>query len=197
MIATENVLGLVLAGGRSERMGQDKALLEFAGQTLLARAVKLLRSIGLAKVVVSGDYCSYECVADIKADLGPLGGIYSVLFQIEHLQNAGHNFSHLLVLAVDMPLMTKAPLLELLQQEEAEQGIAYCDSLFPLLLCCNESNLRYLQEQLEGRKKRSIYAMLHAQNFKLLDVAAEQQSLFLNSNTPEQWQRLCVSKQKN
>jgi molybdopterin-guanine dinucleotide biosynthesis protein A len=44
MTAPEDIFGLVLAGGKSTRMGSDKALLRQEGETQLSRAVKLLEA---------------------------------------------------------------------------------------------------------------------------------------------------------
>lgn len=47
------VLGLVLAGGRSIRMGREKALLRVGGETLLERQLRILRAVGLSEVILS------------------------------------------------------------------------------------------------------------------------------------------------
>ena len=58
--------GVVLAGGRSSRMGRDKALLEIDGCTLLDRAVALLHEAGAATVIVSGDRPG--AIGDVRDD---------------------------------------------------------------------------------------------------------------------------------
>lgn len=95
---------IILAGGQSRRMGRDKAWLEVDGQSLLARQIALVRSIGAAEVFVSGrvgvDYSAMGCpvVTDEFPDAGPLAGIERGL--------ASMTTSRLLVLAVDLPAMT-------------------------------------------------------------------------------------------
>ena len=50
-------IGVVLAGGKSSRMGEDKALLKLAnGNTLLQQSIHLLQTAGIEEVVVSGRY---------------------------------------------------------------------------------------------------------------------------------------------
>lgn len=112
---------VILAGGKSSRMGRDKAWLEVAGETLLARQIKLARAAGATEVFLSGranqDYSRFEIpvVRDHFPDCGPLAGIESALRVCREAQ--------LLVLAVDMPRFTVDLLQELRAQCEAGRGI--------------------------------------------------------------------------
>lgn len=75
-------VGFVLAGGESRRMGEDKAVVPFAGRTLVERAVAILRDAGLA-VWIAGARRPLEgfapVVQDASAGLGPLSGICAAL----------------------------------------------------------------------------------------------------------------------
>lgn len=100
-----DVAGFVLAGGLSRRMGSDKALVEFAGRPLIARALAILRSAGFSASVAGArsDLSGYApVVADTEPDRGPLGGICSAL---SHARAEWSVF-----LPVDLPLLP-APLL--------------------------------------------------------------------------------------
>jgi molybdenum cofactor guanylyltransferase len=91
----------VLAGGRSTRMGADKALMEFRGQTLLARAVDLAGAVAVSCRIV-GSREKYGAFGDVIEDVypgqGPLAGIHAGL----RASVTDHN----LFLAVDTPLLT-------------------------------------------------------------------------------------------
>jgi len=95
-----NVTGVVLAGGASRRMGQDKALLVWQGRTFLSRAVDCLSSL-CDEIIVVGperDVPRPPCarfVADILPDSGPLGGLYTGMREARN--------SVVLVLACDLP----------------------------------------------------------------------------------------------
>ena len=95
---------VILAGGKSSRMGRDKAFMEIHGETLLARQIHLVRGAGVGEVFVSGranvDYSSLglRVLQDRLQEAGPLSGIERGL--------AATSSSLLLVLAVDMPGMT-------------------------------------------------------------------------------------------
>ena len=49
----KTLIGLVLAGGQSRRMGQDKALMRYQGSTLIERASSLLKAAGCDEVLIS------------------------------------------------------------------------------------------------------------------------------------------------
>lgn len=74
--------GFVLAGGRSSRMGVDKALVELAGQPLVVHALRVLRDAGLS-ASIAGAHSSLAAYApvveDARADSGPLAGICTAL----------------------------------------------------------------------------------------------------------------------
>jgi len=96
-----NFSAVILAGGKSSRMGRDKAWLEIGGQTLLARQIALVRELGAAEVFISGrtdtDYSAFGCrvLLDKFPDAGPLAGIERAL--------GAAKSALLLVLAVDLP----------------------------------------------------------------------------------------------
>jgi len=101
-----NFSAVILAGGKSSRMGRDKAWLEIDGQTLLARQIALVRELGVTEIFISGrpdaDYSAFGCciLQDKFPDTGPLAGI-------ERALNASKS-PLLLVLAVDLPEMSAA-----------------------------------------------------------------------------------------
>lgn len=90
--------GVVLAGGLSSRMGTDKALLNFMGEPLVARALGILRRAGL-QGFIAGSQSPLQDVARVVKDNGngPLGGICAGL--------AAAACELIVVLPVDLPLM--------------------------------------------------------------------------------------------
>src|SRR5712671_6975578 len=77
------VAGYILAGGGSTRFGRDKALVEFDGQPMLARMMKLMRSVttDLKLVATPDKYAKFgtQRVGDSWPGQGPLGGIITAL----------------------------------------------------------------------------------------------------------------------
>jgi molybdopterin-guanine dinucleotide biosynthesis protein A len=116
-----NFSAVILAGGQSSRMGRDKATVELGGQTLLARQIALARSVGATELFISGragvDYgkTAARILTDRFTNAGPLAGIERALAEM--------NTAHLLVLAVDMPRLTKELLQKLAQVCGKECGV--------------------------------------------------------------------------
>ncbi len=101
----------LLAGGKRTRMGENKAFIEFHGQTLIARALATL-SEACGDVVIVGDpevFAPYgQVISDIFPGCGPLGGIHAALTRSSAELNA--------IVAVDMPFVS-SELLEFLLEE--------------------------------------------------------------------------------
>ena len=186
------IAGLVLAGGRSSRMGRDKALLTLAGETLLARNCRQLQQAGCARVFISGEHRagaaidndSIRAIPDLTADQGPVGGILSVMEQLQG------NYDWLLIIAVDMPRLTAEELRPLLHNLDAAGAGRYvADSHFPLLLAISDAHINTIREQLESDTKRgrSLYRLLKNLGVSEWQMAADE-GQYINVNTPEQWQ---------
>jgi molybdopterin-guanine dinucleotide biosynthesis protein A len=99
--ALPTLTAFILAGGKSARMGTEKAFIEFQGCTLLARALHLARSIASdVRIVGSREkFASFApVIEDVFRDCGPLGGIHAALLASPRELN--------LMLAVDTPFIS-------------------------------------------------------------------------------------------
>jgi molybdopterin-guanine dinucleotide biosynthesis protein A len=95
-----DVTAFVLAGGKSSRMGSDKAFLKLRDETLLSRTLKIVGVVA-QEVVIVGDARKFapfgRVVEDVYRDRGPLGGIHAAL--------ASSSTDLNLMLAVDLPFV--------------------------------------------------------------------------------------------
>ena len=114
MDGSPDVTAFILAGGKSTRMGTDKAFVDYDGRTLLARALDLARSITPdVRIVGSSEKLApfAPVVEDIFRDCGPLGGIHAALRASVNELNV--------MLAVDTPFVSWAFLQYLIGQARA------------------------------------------------------------------------------
>lgn len=113
MTSAAEVYGLVLAGGRSRRMGQDKALLDYCGRPQVDVCFDLLSSL-CARVFVSirpdQEAGRHPVIRDQFEHPGPLNGILSAF-----AAQPGHAW---LVVACDLPFLDQATLRELLRHRD-------------------------------------------------------------------------------
>ncbi|KGM53777.1 hypothetical protein N800_03260 [Lysobacter daejeonensis GH1-9] len=172
--------GVLLAGGRSSRMGRDKAHLAWRGQTLLAHACATLRTAGAANVIVSGHYPECAGIPDAEPGLGPLGGLASVVQAMPD--------GVLVVVPVDMPLLTPA-LLQLLASQDATACVAYRDHILPMRLRlddrCRTAIARLVDDP---AARRSLRALHEALGGEFIPAPTEHLAELVNCNTPQQWE---------
>ncbi len=179
------IAGIVLAGGLSTRMGEDKAHLKLAEQSLLARSVALLEALPLEKIFVSGDYADYLSIPDKLSHLGPIGGLHAC---VEALHN---DYDALFIVPVDMPLLDIKQCKVLLNAfKDWPQGVFFNEVTFPLILPLNSALQNYLSEVLitSEKKQRSLYRLLKSLKVQPVNYTEQEFFRFYNSNTPSEFQ---------
>lgn len=196
-----NVIGLVLSGGLSTRMGQDKSLLRLTdtNQTLLSHARGLLTSAGVGTVLVSGK--KPEQIHDIYPDSGPLAGIHAALSYLVEQHNGQdtersgddtQQFSGLLVLPVDMPNITPSTLKLLISQATQGDAIVHFTGFnLPVFIPYKANLFTYIECVLREDKSLSLFNMFVKNQANAIAVPADiRPNEFDNINSPEQWLEL-------
>ncbi|MDQ2774643.1 MAG: molybdenum cofactor guanylyltransferase [Acidobacteriota bacterium] len=178
--------GFVLAGGRSLRMGRDKALLPWHSGVLVQDvAVKLAAVAGRVAIVGNPDRYSglgFDCLPDLRPGFGPLSGIETAL----HSRGAEYN----LLLACDMPDVSADHLKQLLHT--AQHTDARC-----VVTCDETGQMHPLCAVYRSGGLATVTCALDEGRLKLLDlvdelgaIAVRATSPVRNINTPEDWQAL-------
>ena len=198
---------VLLAGGKSSRMGRDKSALLVEGEPLWQRQLAVLRATQPAEIFISGKSdgpyadCGVEILADEFPDCGPLGGIATALRRCKS--------DRLLVLAVDMPAMTAEFLRTLLKESQrtamgvvpfvaadgrrrARISPSACDddqpTVEPLAAVYLRAALAVADECLRTgeRKLETFIRALHAKCLAAIrPVEAGDAALFTNWNSPD------------
>jgi molybdenum cofactor guanylyltransferase len=188
----EAIAAFVLAGGRSSRMGSDKALLELGGKPLIARAVELAREV-TRDVIIVGDASKYAefgpVIADKFTGRGPLGGIHAAL--------SSSNSDRNLVLAVDLPFLYARFLNYLIAQAvgyDATVTVPSTNGYFqPLCAVYRKPFVDAAERALaEGRNKIDALfdeVSLRAITEEEMTANGFSAGMFRNLNTREEWEK--------
>jgi molybdenum cofactor guanylyltransferase len=176
--------GFVLAGGKSSRMGQNKAFLTIAGEPLVVRIARELAAVTGSVTLVGepGLYAGlgFEVIPDGYPGCGPLAGIHAAL------QHARHDWS--LVAACDMPVSAHI-WGELTSRSRSDSGV--------IMAVDEEGRPEPLAALYHRRCASVIEEALAAGRYKVTDALAGlhvvqvpfEGAAFRNLNTPEQWRQ--------
>lgn len=149
------ITGVVLAGGKSSRMGQNKALMTLGGRRLIDRVVDVLRQVFSNLLLVTNSPEVYadlglSMAQDVFPDKGSLGGLYSAIY------HAPTPYSF--VVACDMPYL-QSTVLDYLLTQIAEYDVVIPDirgELQPLHAVYNKTCLPPIQRRLEANRLKIV-----------------------------------------
>lgn len=171
------MVGVILCGGLSTRMGTDKALIKTQGNTWLEQSIDLFQQINLPYLVscnASQEQTYQEfipldkLIIDQEIYKGPIRGIMSAF---------NHTQQDLLVIACDMPFMTTSVLNELISEFKKENTLdAYVyknkDLYEPLCAIYTQQGLEKIKTNLDSQEKPvfSLQRILQKVRVKELEV---------------------------
>jgi molybdopterin-guanine dinucleotide biosynthesis protein A len=193
------MIAAIQAGGKSTRMGQDKAWLTVNGQPLISRALAAVRPIADRLLIVINpaslnqhDYITLsrsegaELIYDLRHDSGPLAGIHTAL-------TATGEAESVLVAACDLPFVT-TEFLEFLTQEHARGGRKITvpldpdGRLQPMLAIYSAECLPQIEDHLSRGILRVDKLFELIPTHRILPAAYEHlkdaRRIFVNINTP-------------
>ena len=183
------VTGAILAGGRSRRMGSNKALLSFGGRPLIAHALEILRPLFAEVLIVANECPLYAAFgapvrSDRIPDKGPLGGIYTALVSSGHPRT--------FCLACDMPLASAAVIAYLCHlAPDVDVVVPHSSQGYePLHAVYSRSCLPHLERMLREDRLRvdELFSAVRVCRVDVEDLRSLDPCLssFLNVNTPEE-----------
>ena len=183
-----DITGVVLAGGRSRRMGFNKAEAEMQGESMLIRMIDKLKEI-TPTILISSGIDSYPNISlpqipDEYPQCGPLGGIYSVL--------KASNSSLNLVVSCDIPLVSIA-LLEHIVTKAVESNalitlpIDHDGQLQMMCAVYRKDVLPILKQQIDAHafKMKDVLDLVSVKYIKILrEHPLYDEHAFMNVNSP-------------
>jgi molybdopterin-guanine dinucleotide biosynthesis protein A len=183
----ETITGVVLAGGKSSRMGTDKALARFGEETLVERCVLMLQHCFRRNILIANRAEPFACLKlpvfpDEIPDLGPLGGIYTAL---RHTDTPA-----IFVVACDMPFLS-AELIRAMADALGEHDAVAAKpggNFEPLHAVYHRRILPEVERRIRGSELsvNQLLRSLHVKEFGEPDLPgfASWTQVFLNVNTP-------------
>lgn len=186
--------GIIICGGKSRRMGTPKERLDFSGESLLARMVRLV-GCETSRVFVCASSAQdlpqlpegITRVDDDRADCGPMAGLFSGLTAAR-----GHGYTHAFAAAVDLPLLRPALIerMHSLIQDDEDAVIARHEGCRQPLAALYRVNVVEVAAEMMAAQQYSLMGFLdRLRSHEMLeadyaDIDPEGQS-FLNINRPE------------
>ncbi len=184
MIDKANITGIILAGGKSSRMGSDKGFLLLHGKPFMIHIIEALKPLVNAIVIVSNeeayDKFGYKRVDDIIENAGPLAGLYSGLYHSKTEYN--------LVLSCDVPLIKTTVLNKLIESFDANFDVIQLQSknkTMPLIALYKKQCMNKFLELLQNDERRLRFA-IEQLNTKTITLDVEFDEFVKNINTVQQ-----------
>ena len=184
MIQKKDITAIVLAGGKSSRMGTDKGFIDLNGRSFMARIVETVEPFVNKIIIVSSDpnydVFNKKRVVDIIPDSGPLAGIFSGLFYSESEVN--------LVLSCDVPLINDVVLNVLIEGYDTESDVTQLQSnerTMPLIALYKKQCMHPCLEALKKGERR-LTKVVEQLKTKTIALESSLTPLVRNINTVDE-----------
>lgn len=199
-----DITGIILAGGKSTRMGANKSFLKIGGQTVIERITELMKSIFDTVIIISNTPAEYRFLnlpifEDVYKGKGPLAGIHSGLKHSVTTKN--------FIVSCDIPLLNKSTI-EYVTGYKTEKEITICRAsgyLQPFagmysrallnkiekILSDNQEHINHTSEA--ERKSCKVMSFIKSSDAEILNpenIPGYTEDIFMNINTPEEYQNL-------
>ncbi len=188
------VSGVILAGGKSSRMGVDKSnLIISKNQTFISNIVEIFTDVFEEVIIVSNKLNKYgfaniKEVSDIYLEAGPLGGIHAGL--------SASNSESIFVVACDMPFLDKILInyiIEISGGYDVTVPIIK-NRVEPLFAVYSKNCIAYIEECLNNKiyKVSELFSLVRVNyvDEHLLNEIVDLEDVFYNVNTPEDYKNI-------
>lgn len=199
-----DITGIILAGGKSTRMGVNKSFLRIGEQTVIERITDLVKSVFETVIIISNTPEEYRFLKlpvyeDYYKGKGPLAGIHSGLKNSVTIKN--------FIVSCDIPLLNKS-IIEYVTGYKTEKKITICKAngfLQPFaglysrlllndiekILCANPEHINHTNKA--ERKLCKVMSFIKSSDAEILNpenIPDYTEDIFININTPEEYKKL-------
>ena len=186
-----NILGTVLAGGKSQRFGEDKSQVKLDGKLLIDHILNEIINEFKEILIVSNNQINFKhsdkisTVSDLKKDQGPLGGVLSAM---KWVKESNKDYKWISTFPVDTPFFKKEILQNFLSEINLEEG---------KLFFIKSNNTRHnifgvwsidLMDKLEedlNNGERKVESWANSVGVKVIDMEFLNEDPFFNINSKE------------
>ena len=185
--------GVILAGGKSKRMGTNKAFLEINGRSMIDQIVDIFKDTFEEVILVTKSPIEYlhldlRIVTDLIPNKGALGGLYTGLFYA--------SFQHIFVTACDMPFLNKGFIDYMVSKAGNFDAVVplSSDGLQPIHAIYSKRCIRHIEAllELDDLKITNLYPKVRIREISPHEILSfdPKSSLFFNINTPEDLEKV-------
>jgi len=189
----DNITAIILAGGKSGRMGEDKSFVDFCGRPLIEILIDKLSPLFKDLIIITNQahlYRKYEIKThqDILPDRGPLGGIYTGLTYSKDKYN--------FILACDMPFLNQELIQYMLGKINDYDVIIpeYNNRLQPLCAIYSKNCIPPIENELNKNNLKIIdfFSQVKVRIITKKEIATfdTEGKCFVNINTPQDYQSI-------
>ncbi len=201
----DNITGIILSGGKSTRMGENKSFLKMNNKTIIESVVEMMNSIFSKVILITNTpdeyrFLNLEIYTDIYKNVGPLAGIHSGLINSETQKN--------FIISCDLPLMNSEFVKSIVNIDSEKKIIVskadgyiqqlcgiYNKSLIPLISeiieADNSSEIRVLNQK---KRKCKVHQLIDKSNVLIIDDIEKMEGwhkdIFLNMNKIEDYEKV-------
>ena len=189
MKSREKITGIILSGGKSIRMGENKAFIQIEGVPIIKRIYDLFKELFQEVIIVTNQkelFSNFDSkiYSDLIPSKGALGGLYTGIFF--------SSFHHSFCVACDMPFIKKTLVQYLIEDMDDEDVIVprTKDGLQPLHAIYSKNCVDPIRKSIDEGKSKiiDIYDQVNVKivdekDFLCFDPGRES---FINVNTPEE-----------
>lgn len=189
----QDITGIILAGGKNTRMGENKAFLKLNGQRIIDRTAKLLQEIFSQVILVTNapleySYLDLEIVVDLIPQSGSLVGIYTGLFYSSYPQS--------FITACDMPFLNRE-VIEYLTTNSKNYDVVIPhlnDGYHPLHALYSKKCMKFIEELIRENNLKilDLFNRVKVRAVTTDEISSLDPTLkaFLNINTPDDLARV-------
>lgn len=188
MITKNNITGIILAGGKSSRMGSDKGFLLLNQKAFVQYSIDALSPL-VSEIIIVSDHSAYDTfgykrVNDITKNAGPVAGIISGLEATQTTYN--------IILSCDIPLINTKILNQLITAATPNTSIIQLEShgkRMPLIALYNKQVLPIFKEQLQNNERR-LRMVVNACGYKTITLSDKDTVSTKNVNTQTEFKEV-------